>query len=166
MSKPPFTIAGEGQLYFEDINAGDACTSGGRTVTEADVVNFAGVSGDFHVLHMDETYAANTAHGRRIAHGMLVVAMTAGLVVRLPLMRGIERSTLGLAGVNLRFLEPTFIGDTIHVELSVAEVRESRKPDRGVVVMRRSVLNQRNTPVVEGDWTLVLKRRPPAGSAG
>ncbi|WP_375459686.1 MaoC/PaaZ C-terminal domain-containing protein [uncultured Enterovirga sp.] len=165
MTEPSFALAEDRQLFFEDLRAGDVCLSGGRTVTEADIVNFAGVSGDFHALHMDESYAAGTAHGRRMAHGMLVVAMTAGLVVRLPIMRGIERSTLGLAGVNLRFLEPTFIGDTIRVELSVTETRESRKPDRGVIMMRRRVLNQHDQPVVEGDWTLVLRRRVQAITA-
>jgi acyl dehydratase len=149
-------------LWFEDLRAGDSFMTGGRTVTEADVVNFAGLSGDFHSLHMDETYAAATPLKRRIAHGMLVVSMTAGLVARLPIMRGLERSTIGLAGVDCRFLRPTFIGDTIRVQLEVVETQEGRKPDRGTVAMRRRVMNQEDTVVVEGLWTLVVRRRAAA----
>ena len=154
-------------LYFEDLHVGDQNLSGGRTVTEADVVNFAGLSGDFHGLHMDETFAINASYGRRIAHGMLIVAMTAGLVLRLPLMRRLERTTLALAGVNVRFLRPVFIGDTIKVDLVVVEMLESRsKPDRGSVVMRRSVVNQRQELAVEGLWTLMVKRCPANFKAG
>jgi acyl dehydratase len=145
-------------LYFEDLQVGEKFLSVGRTVTEADVVNFAGLSGDFHSLHMDETYAAK-AYGRRIAHGMLVVSMTSGLVGRLPIMRAIEQTTLGLGSVDCRFLKPTFIGDTIRVQLEVAGKKASSKTDRGWVTMRRAVLNQHGEAVVEGDWKIVVKRR-------
>jgi acyl dehydratase len=155
-------IAEDAPIWFEDVCAGDGFTTGARTVTEADVVNFAGLSGDFHALHMDETYAASTPLGRRIAHGLLIVSMTAGLVARLPLMRGLERTTLGLAGVDCRFVRPTFIGDTIRVHLEVVETKEGRKPDRGTVVLRRRVTNQKDEVVVEGLWTLSVRRRAAA----
>ncbi len=153
-------------LFLDDLQAGARYRTGGRTVSEADVVNFAGLSGDFHALHMDETFAAGTVHKGRIAHGMLVVAMTAGLVARLRVMRGLERTTLGLAGIDgLRFLKPTFIGDTITVELEVVEARPSQsKPDRGTLVMRRSVRNQRDEVVLEGLWTLIVQRRDRAAA--
>lgn len=146
-------------LYWEDVQTGDRFSSGGRTVTEADVVNFAGLSGDFHALHMDETFAATTPVGRRIAHGMLVVSMSAGLVAKLPLMRALERTTLGLTEVSCRFVKPTLIGDTVTVDVEVIEKRESRKPDRGVLVMRRSIRNQHGVVVIEGNWVLVIRRR-------
>ncbi len=148
--------------YFEDLQPGDRHRSGGRTVTEADVVNFAGLSGDFHALHMDEIFAAATPHGRRIAHGMLIVSMTAGLVARLPIMRSIEQTTLGLLNVSCGFLKPTFIGDTIRVELVVKEKTLSRKGDRGTVVMQRVVHNQRGDVVIDGLWTLMIQCREPA----
>lgn len=151
-----------GRLYFEDLVPGQPQRSGGRTVTEADVVSFAGLSGDFHSLHMDETYAAGTVHGRRIAHGLLVVSMTSGLVARLPLMLGLEKTTLGLTQVDLRFVRPTFIGDTIRVELEVQDKQEGRKPDRGSVTIRRVVINQHDERVLEGSWTLVVRRNPEA----
>jgi acyl dehydratase len=146
-------------LCWDDVQVGDRCSSGGRTVTEADVVNFAGLSGDFHALHMDETFAAASPAGQRIAHGMLVVSMSAGLVAKLPLMRGIERTTLGLKELSCRFLRPTMIGDTVSVDLEVVEKRDGSKPDRGVLVMRRSIRNQRGEVLIEGDWVLVVRRR-------
>ena len=147
-------------LWFEDICEGDTFLSPGRTVTEADIVNFAGLSGDFHSLHMDATYAASTPNGQRIAHGMLIVAISAGLVAKLPFMRLIEQATLGLSGLECRFLKPVFIGDTVQVRLEVAQKTASRKPGRGTVVVRRVIVNQNGDAVIEGDWKLVLKMRP------
>ncbi len=151
-------------LHFEDLEVGDTFMSSGRTITEADVVGFAGLSGDYHALHTDETYAGSTPHGRRIAHGMLIVAVASGLVARLPVMRLLERTTIGLAGMACRFLRPTFIGDTIRVTMTVAEKLPGRKPDRGALLIRRSVLNQRDEVVVEGTWRIVVRARP--GAAG
>ena len=150
-------------LHFEDLEPGDSFLSPARTVTEADVVNFAGLSGDYHALHTDEAYASGTPYGRRIAHGMLVVSMSSGLVSRLPLMRLLERTTIGLAGVECRFVRPTFIGDTIHVSLSIAAKTPGRKPDRGTLEMRRTVLNQHGEPVVEGVWKIVVRTRAAGG---
>ena len=147
-------------IYFEDIEVGHAVTSPGRTMTEADIVNFAGLSGDFHSLHMDATYAASTPNGQRIAHGMLIVAMSAGLVAKLPFMRLIEQATLGLSGIECRFLKPVFIGDTVQVRLEVAQKTASRKPGRGTVVVRRVIVNQNGDTVIEGNWKLVLRMRP------
>jgi acyl dehydratase len=149
-------------LHFEDLHVGDSFMSTGRTITEADIVGFAGLSGDYHALHTDETYAGSTPHGRRIAHGMLIVAVTAGLLARLPVMRLLERTTIALAGLECRFLRPTFIGDTIRVRMTVAEKLPGRKPDRGTLLMRRSVLNQRDEVVVEGTWRIVVRARPGA----
>jgi uncharacterized protein (TIGR00369 family) len=134
-------------LYFDDISIGDTHLTGGRTVTEADIVNFDGLSGDFQALHMDETYAAATQHGKRIAHGLLVIAMTSGLVARLALQQRLERAIVGLLGIECRFLKPVFIGDTITVSVEVIEKTEGRKPDRGTVALRRMVRNQHAEPI-------------------
>lgn len=154
------SISAEPVVYFDDVVAGETYTSTARTVTEADVVNFAGLSGDFHPLHMDASYAAAAPFGQRIAHGMLVVSMSAGLVVKLPLMRALETTTLALVGMECRFLQPTFIGDTIHAVIEVVGKTESRKSDRGRVELRRSIVNQNGQVVIEGVWTLLLRRRP------
>jgi len=145
-------------LYFEDMTVGDRFETGGRTVTEGDIVAFAGLSGDFHSLHMDAEYAAKTPHGQRIAHGLLILSMSSGLTQRLPLMRFIERSTIGLAGIDCKFLKPTFIGDTVHVALEVVEKIPGKKPDRGTVAMKRSVINQHGETVMEATVRIVLKR--------
>jgi acyl dehydratase len=147
-------------LYFEDIQAGARFESAGRTVTESDIVAFAGLSGDFNSLHMDAQFAAATPHGQRIAHGLLVLAMVSGLATRLPLMKLIEKSILGLAGLECRWLRPAFIGDTLHVVLEIVEKEPGRKPDRGTLVMKRSAVNQRGETVMESTWRIVLKARP------
>ena len=147
-------------LYFEDVGLGEKFETAGRTVTEADIVGFAGLSGDFHALHMDAEFAAKTPHGQRIAHGMLVLAMSSGLAQRLPLMKLIERSTIGLAGIEVRFPKPTFIGDTIRILVEVAEKIPGKKPDRGTVVLKRLAVNQRGETVMEASVRLVLRTRP------
>jgi acyl dehydratase len=149
--------------YFDDVQLGERFESGGRTVTEADIVGFAGLSGDFHSLHMDAEYAAKTPHGQRIAHGLLVLSMMSGLAARLPIMRAIERATLGVAGIECRFLKPVFIGDTIRVQVEIAGKTPGRKPDRGTLAMRRTALNQRGEAVLEATWQIVLRRNASPG---
>jgi acyl dehydratase len=107
-------------LYFDDLAVGDRQTTAGRTLTEADIVGFAGLSGDFNALHMDAEFAAGAPHGRRIAHGLLVLAIASGLSTRLPLMKLLEKSIFGLAGLECKWAKPVFIGDTLHVVLEIA----------------------------------------------
>lgn len=145
-------------VYFEDLGIGQQFKSQGRTLTEADIVNFAGLSGDFNALHMDESYAATSQHGTRIAHGLLVLAIASGLSSRMTLMRGMERTLLGLANLQCRWLKSTKIGDTLHVAAEILELTPSSKPDRGTVVMRRSAINQHGEVVMESEWKIVLKR--------
>jgi acyl dehydratase len=147
-------------LYFEDLDVGDRFRTAGRTVTEADVVGFAGLSGDFNALHMDAAFAAGTPHGQRIAHGLLVLAIASGLATRLPLMKLIEPAVLGLAALECRWLKPTFIGDTLHVEVEIAQKEPGKKPDRGTLVMKRLAVNQRGETVMESTWRIVLRARP------
>ena len=97
-------------LTYEDLNVGDTFTTSARTVTEADVVNFAGLSADYNSLHVDAEFAGTTPHGGRIAHGLLVLAITSGLCTRLPLMKFLEPSILGLANLECKFRLPCKIG--------------------------------------------------------
>jgi 3-hydroxybutyryl-CoA dehydratase len=113
-----------------------------RTVTEADLVNFAGVSGDYNPLHTDVQYAGRSRFGERVAHGMLLGAyVSAVLGNRLPGPGAI------LLSCSLRFLRPTRVGDTVTVWVEVAGVRE----DKPVVTLRVGCTNQRDEPVVEGE---------------
>ena len=149
------------EVYFETLTIGDKFKTAGRTVTESDIVAFAGLSGDYNALHTDAEYAATTPHGARIAHGLLVLSIVSGLSTRLPVMKAMERTILGLANLQCRWRRPTKIGDTIHVVLEVAEKKDGAKPDRGAVVLRRTAVNQRGEAVMESDWSLILRRQTP-----
>src|ERR1700691_3605551 len=106
-------------MYFEDYVVDHVRTSRGRTITEADVVNFAGLSGDFVELHVNEEYARKGPFGRRIAHGALIFSISTGLMVQ---MTSGHEAIIAFYGVdNLRFVAPVFIGDTIHVSRRVVE---------------------------------------------
>jgi len=152
--------AGPEPCWFEDLEVGAAFDSPTRTVTEADVVNFAGLSADYNRLHVDAEYARGTPYGQRIAHGLLVLAVMSGLVTRMQLNQHLEPSLIGLLDIQCRFPKPTFIGDTLRVRVEVAAKNETSRPDRGVVAFRRQVLNQRDEVVVEGTWKLLVRRRP------
>lgn len=148
-------------MYFEEFRVGDSWTTGGRTVTEADIVQFAGLSGDFNLLHTDAEYAAHTPFGQRIAHGLLGLAVLAGLTSRLGHFDG---SLVAFLGLEWRFTGPIFIGDTIRAVLEIAETRPTRHPERGVVIRRVRLLNQRAEVVQEGTQTFLI-RRTPGGTA-
>jgi len=142
--------------YFDDYKLGDIVTSRTRTITEADIVNFAGLSGDFHELHMSEEFARNGPFGRRIAHGALVFSISTGLTIQM----GGHENIIAFYGVDkLRFTNPTFIGDTIYVTKRVIEL--TPKDDaRGVVAFETRVINQRNEPVVVYQDRVLVRRRP------
>lgn len=150
-------------LYFEDFASSPPITSRGRTVTEADLVTFAGLTGDLVELHTNEEYAKTTTFGRRIAHGALVFGMSVGLATRTNLL---DDTLLAFAGVDkLRFVSPVFIGDTIHIVKRVMD-RKELGAAQGTVVFETRVLNQRDELVLVYLDTLLLKRRlTPGGSA-
>jgi acyl dehydratase len=146
----------ESTLHFEDLEVGQTYLSQGRTITEADVVNFAGISWDFNVLHTDEEFMKKTQFGKRIAHGLLGLAIQSGLTYRALSQPVATLAFLGLKEWN--FKGPIYMGDTIRLRLTIAEKRETSKPDRGVVSWRRELLNQSDEVVQEG-LTLTLVRR-------
>lgn len=143
-------------MYFEDYIVDHITTSRGRTVTEADIVNFAGLSGDFVELHMNEEYARNGPFGRRIAHGALIFSISTGLMVQ---MTPDHEAIIAFYGVDkLRFIAPVFIGDTIHVTKRVLE-KQAKDGGRGVIKFETKVLNQDNQPVVVYSDRLMVKSR-------
>ena len=144
--------------FFDDIAVGEEYESPGRTVTEADIVIFAGLSGDYNILHTDAEYMKSSIFGERIAHGLLGLAIQSGLFSR----SGIPYATLGFGTLRWKFKGPIKIGDTIRVRAKVAGKKESDKPDRGLVTVERQILNQRNEVVQEGETELVVERRPSA----
>ena len=142
-------------LTFDQFNLGDTFCSQARTVTEADVVNFAGLSGDFNPLHTDEEFGKATPFGRRIAHGMLVAAMATGMANWTGVFEG---TTIALMEQVIQYKGAVKFGDTVHLELRVSEKKETSKPDRGVVIFETHICNQDSKAVIEGKWTLMMKR--------
>lgn len=147
-----------GIMYFEDFSVGQAFTTKKRTITETDIVNFAGFSGDFNPLHMDETFAQKTPFGKRIAHGMAVLSISTGLSQALGIFEG---TVIAFLGLEWKFLKPVFIGDTIHLRQTVGQARESSKPGRGILTFESEVLNQKDEVVQKGSRTLMMRMRPP-----
>lgn len=145
-------------LYWEDWEIDTEFVSPGRTVTEADIVNFAGLSGDYNPLHMDEEFCRNTQFGTRIAHGPLIYAIAAGLLFQLHLYDDTLIAFLGFD--SLKFTKPVMAGDTVHAKIKVLEKRETSKPDRGVMKRQLHVLNQRDEIVQDALQAFLLKRRP------
>ncbi len=119
------------RLYFEDLEPGQAWESPRRTVTEADVVQFAGLSGDYNALHTDAVYAAGHPFGQRAAHGLLTLAIASGLTTRMPVYRLMDGTRLALTELRCQWRKPVLIGDTIHVELRIGEKSLSQKRRHG-----------------------------------
>ena len=144
-------------LYYEDMTPGTTWTTAARTISEADVVNFAGVSGDFNWIHIDAEATKDSPFGGRIAHGLLVLSVVTGLRMQSGLFTGTVIAFLGLESWN--FKKAVMIGDTIHAEVGVLEARETSKPGRGIVKQQVTVRNQDGDVVQEGIFVTMMKRR-------
>lgn len=145
-------------LYWEEWEIGSEVETSARTVTEADIVIYAGLSGDYNPLHTDEEYCRKTQFGGRIAHGPLVYGIAAGLLFQLHLYDDTMIALLGFE--DLRFTKPVKPGDTIRARVKVLEKRETSRPDRGVMKRQLHVLNQRDEVVQESIQNILLKRKP------
>jgi acyl dehydratase len=143
-------------LYFEDFEIGTEYVTRSRTITEADVVAFAGLSGDFNPLHVDEEFGKKTTFGARIAHGLLGLSVASGLINQMGIGEGTVMAFLGL---TWNFKSVIRFGDTITVHQRVAEKRETSKNDRGILRMMINVLNQNGEVVQDGEHVLMVKKR-------
>ena len=145
------------QKYWEDFKLGDKLTTASITVTEAHIVNFAGLTLDYYPLHTDEEYAKKTQYGGRIAHGPLTFCLAVGLVGQTGVFAD---SLIAFLGVErLRLLAPVKPGDTIHVEAEVTSIRETSKPDRGLTTMTYTVINQRGEAVATVEMNFMMHRK-------
>ena len=147
-------------LHFEDLTVGDRWISLGRTVTETDVVNFAGMTGDYDPLHVDHEFARQTPFGKPIAHGLLGLSLVAGLASQCPSVRTIAFLKIE----NWDFLKPIYIGDTVHAETEVIG-KNANGRRTGFVTWRRQLVNQAGDVVQSGVFqTLVsvaqIHRKP------
>ncbi|HXG01969.1 MAG TPA: MaoC/PaaZ C-terminal domain-containing protein [Candidatus Binatia bacterium] len=143
------------QLYFEDFKIGDRFHSPSRTLGEATFLMFAAITGDHHPIHYDEEYARQTRFGARVAHGLLVVAMTA--VGASPLSHRLEASMVAFVEQEFRFHKPVLLGDTVRPEFEVTGLE--RKGDRGLLRLAVRVTNQRGEVVAEGHHAYLIKCR-------
>ncbi|MEW6264540.1 MAG: MaoC/PaaZ C-terminal domain-containing protein [Thermodesulfobacteriota bacterium] len=142
----------DGMKYFEDFQEGEVIKTRGRTITEADIVNFCAFSGDWYPLHSDVEYARNSPFGERIAHGMLVLSATSGLM---PLY---DMAIVAFYGMDkVRFLNPTKIGDTLHLEITVQEKKD--KGQFGVVTFESRVKNQRQEDAALSILKIVIAKK-------
>ncbi|MFC1858179.1 MaoC/PaaZ C-terminal domain-containing protein [Thermodesulfobacteriota bacterium] len=145
--------------FFEDVEVGDKGVTAGRTITEADVVAFAGLSGDYNPIHTDAEFCKGTMFKQRIAHGALVYSISSGLFTQCEMNLSIKTNLMALMGINWRFLKAVFFGDTVHVEVEIIEKKETSKADRGIIIQKRSVVNQHGDTVQEGEVTLMMRRK-------
>ena len=146
--------------YFEDFEVGQRFYSTGRTVTERDIVAFAGLSGDYNQIHTDAQFAENTPYGQRIAHGLLVTSIASGLIAQSGLIEGTVLAFREIS--NWKFAKPTFIGDTVHVEVEVQGTKALRRLGGGAVEIVILVKNQNDEIVMKGLWTVLIVSRPEA----
>ena len=143
-------------LCFEDMQVGDTMVTPGRTITETDLVNFCGLSGDFNELHSNEEYARQDRFGHRIAHGLLGLAVASGLAARLGFMEGTAQAFMGL---EWKFKAPIFIGDTVRLCARIAGKREVKRLSGGLIFIQAELRNQKDEVTQEGQWTLLMKSR-------
>ncbi len=144
-------------MYFEEYSVGQEMSTPARTITEADVVQFAGLSGDYNALHVDAEFSRSTIFGERIAHGLLGLSVASGLAAQAGFIEG---TVLAFTGLEWKFKKPILMGDTIHVAARVSRVRAMRSLGGGMVILDITVRNQRDEVVQEGAWSLLIKGRP------
>ena len=145
-------------LYFEGFQVGQRILTAARTITESDVVNFAGLSGDFNQIHTDAEFSKSTFYGQRIAHGLLCLSIAAGLAMRTGVLEGTAIAFREIR--EWKFLKPVFLGDTIHTELEVIETKIIPRLRAGDVTLAVTVINQKNEAFMKGTWLVLVMLQP------
>jgi acyl dehydratase len=145
-------------MYFEEFSVGQKVVTMGRTVTEADVVAFAGLSGDFNQIHTDAAFAKSTPYGQRIAHGLCVLSIASGLAVQTGIMEGTILAFREI--LEWKFSNAVFFGDTLHVEMEVLETKALPRLGAGAVVLALDVINQDGNLVQKGKWSVLMLAQP------
>jgi acyl dehydratase len=145
--------------YFDELVVGEELLTPGRTMTEADVVMFAGLTGDYNAIHTDAEAMKDSQFGGRLVHGLFALSMSHGLLFRTGLLDG---SGIAFVGIDeLKFLAPVRIGDTLHGRNVVKELKPSRsKPDRGVASFYFELINQDGIVVQSYIHKHMMKKKP------
>ena len=141
-----------GKRYGEWV-IGEVYETGRRTVTETDIVNFAGLSGDYNQLHTDAVFAESTPYGGRIAYGALVFSITTGLVDHSGLIAG---TVIGFLVASMSWSAPVKAGDTISVKITPINKKLTKNPGRGIVTLKLQVVNQNDKVTCEQEWTVMF----------
>ncbi len=145
-------------LYFEDCTPGLKVTSAGRTISESDIMQFAGLSGDWNAIHVDAEYAKQSMFGERVAHGLLGLSIASGLAMQLGFL---DRTVEAFTSLDWKFRGPIKIGDTIHMTAEVTKTK-AMGDKGGFVFFNVVVKNQRGETVQRGEWAVVVKSKPKA----
>jgi 3-hydroxybutyryl-CoA dehydratase len=141
-------------LYFEEFEEGVELTTPGRTITETDIQLFAGLTGDYTQLHTDAEFCKNTIFGQRVAHGLLGLSIASGLGARLGFIEG---TAVALREVTWKFTGPIFAGDTIYLQIAVAEKKAMPRLGMGLVTFDVSIVNQKDEVVQKGQWKALIQ---------
>ncbi len=142
--------------FYEEFEVGQKMISRGRTITESDIVQFGALTGDFNPMHFDADYMQGHMLGQRVAHGMLTVSYAVGQAYQLGFM---EQTVLSFRAIEMKFSAPVYIGDTVHVELTVKEKKDARRLGGGLVTLDVRIVNQKGEAVQKGEWLVLIAAR-------
>lgn len=145
-------------LYFEEFSVGQKIASVGRTVTEGDIMTFAGLTGDYNQIHTDAAFAAGTQFGQRIAHGLLGLSIAVGLLMRTGVLEGTVLAFREI--VEWKFVKPVFIGDTLRVEMEVKELKAMPRIGGGQALVALDVKNQKDETLMRGTLAVLVASKP------
>jgi 3-hydroxybutyryl-CoA dehydratase len=144
-------------LYFEEFVEGSEVVSPARTITESDINLFAGLTGDYNPIHTDAEFCKGTQFGQRIAHGLLGLSIASGLGYRIGFLEG---TTEAFTDLEWKFSKPIFIGDTVRLQIKIAEKRAMKRLGGGLVTFEIRMLNQHDELVQRGIWRLLIRGKP------
>jgi acyl dehydratase len=145
-------------LYFEELSVGQKIISVARTMTESDIVTFAGLTGDYNQIHTDAEFAKSTPFGQRIAHGLLGLSIAVGLLMRTGVLEGTVMAFREI--IEWKFIKPVFIGDSLHVEMEVRELKAMPRVGSGLVIVALDVKNQKEEPLMSGTLSVLVASKP------
>ncbi len=152
------TISPTRGMWYEEFEVGQQIISPGRTITEGDIVTFAGLSGDYNQIHTNAEFASKSFFGKRVAHGLLGLSISAGLAMRTGILEG---TVIAFREINnWKFSGPVFIGDTVHAEMTVVETKAVPRLGGGSVIIEISLKNQRDEVTMRGTWTVLVASKP------
>jgi acyl dehydratase len=151
-------ISSQRGMWFEEFEVGQQIITPGRTITENDIVSFAGLSGDYNQIHTNAEFAGETPFGQRIAHGLLGLSIASGLAMRTGILEG---TVIAFREINnWKFSNPVFIGDTIYAELNIIEKKPIPRLGGGSLIIEIVVINQRDEITMKGTWTALVASEP------